>query len=915
MNPPMGWMKASYDFSTVVEQPTMKSCLNRYQYIVLLSTMSIAVCTRPARASETVDGVPEVTTSAVTVRFRAPVPGRTPVVTGLVSRVGREYAAPRAAQELFRVQLRSVAVLTNVVNASAREAKVVESVAKDGGIDFVYGGFSSPLERVVCSVRPDAVDGKLRWRISVEPKAGFAVCEVDYPIVNLACQLGAEGGDDRLLGGTRRNWGMIVNPAQTMNPKKWDSLFGEQPGSLYAQFGCFYDPAGGVYAASEDAKCQDKAMVWRRVTDGLQVFWQHRTWSEVAFAPDYDVVMTCFTGVHGEAADWQDAADIYRTWARRQYWCRQTLVEKTNLPDWMRDAPAMLRWSRPWYAQPEDMRAWLERYWKAKFPAAPLLGAAWGWEKQGTWITPDYFPLYPDDATFARCVEIQRAADTHFFPWPSGYNWTLSHFKTDGSFLYESSNAFKRVEHLMAKSATGATLLRKPDWYNGGEMATMCPGDARVREYWVHEIVAPLLDRGMELIQFDQVNGGLTRPCWSREHGHAPGQGAWRTEAIRAQLDLVEAEARKRGVPLVMGFEDPNEFYLDRVGVADYRDCELQSSNRLPASVWSYLYHEYAAPFQSNPKRGNRWMQAHCAVDGQIPFLTPAFEDVLPNAGGFSNGGFEKVETKTGKVQGWNYWHGDVKGGTFTVENRDVAEGCCSLRAMSKDSGDALWLAQDTPVWQRLVAGRRYRLSAKVKVVKTPQSASLSVGVYTPSWKGIGASSIARDRFPKPEEGWRQVQGTVLTMPRGVANAHVCLRMQAGEVLVDDLRLEVVNEKGESEPLPLEDDAYAKFMQTWVALYHGEARDFLAHGRQIRTPKIVCATHRVSFPLKPQGGFSVERPVVEAQAYESLDGRRRALVLANATDQEQTVSWTFEGREQVRTVAADAVICVPLSGH
>ncbi|MDO5318879.1 MAG: DUF6259 domain-containing protein [bacterium] len=857
----------------------------------------------------------EVCTPAVTVRLRDPSPGRAPVVTGLVSRAGREYAALCPAPDLFRVQMRCVSALTNVVHGSAREAKIVETMVKDDGFDFVYSGFSSPLERVVCSVRPDAADGKLRWRISALPKAGFAVCEVDYPIINLACQLGAEGEDDRLLGGTRRNWGMIVNPGRTMNPKKWDSLFGEQPGSLYAQFGCFYDSAGGVYAASEDGKCQDKAMVWRRVADALQVFWQHRTWSESAYSLDYDVVTTCFTGAGGEPADWHDAADIYRAWARRQYWCRQTLVEKKNLPDWMRDAPAMLRWSRPWYTQPDDMRAWLERYWKAKFPTAPLLGAAWGWEKQGTWITPDYFPLYPDDATFARCVKIQRAADTHFFPWPSGYNWTLSHFRTDGTFLYESSNAFRRVEHLMAKNADGSTLLRKPDWYNGGEMATMCPGDARVREYWVREIVAPLLDRGMELIQFDQVNGGLTRPCWCRAHGHVPGQGAWRTEAIRAQLDLVEAEACKRGIPLVMGFEDPNEFYLDRVGVADYRDCELQASNRLPASVWSYLYHEYAAPFQSNPKRGNRWMQAHCAVDGQIPFLTPAFEDVLPNAGGFSNGGFEKVEPKTGKVQGWNYWHGDVKGGTFTVEKQDVAEGRHALRTMSKDPDDALWLAQDTPVWQRLIVGQHYRLSAKVKVIKAPKNATLSVSVYTPGWKGLGASSVTRDRFPKPEEGWQRVQGTVLTMPRGVGNGHVCLRMHSGEVLVDDLRLEVVNEKGEGVPLPVGDDAYTKFMQAWVTLYHGEGRDFLAHGRQIRTPKIVCATHRVNFPLKSMGGFSVERPVVEAQAYESLDGRRRALILANATEQDQFVEWLDCGESRHMTMQADSVACVPLAGR
>ena len=854
----------------------------------------------------------EVATPAVTVRFRSPVRGQPPAVTGLVSRTGREYAAQRPAPDLFRVRMRNVNKLTDVVYGSAQVAKRVETVAKDGGFDFVYSDFSVPLACVVCSVRPDAAEGKLRWRISVTPKTGHAVSEVEYPIVNLNARIGAESADDRLLGGSRQFWGMIADPERTMNPKKWDALWGEQPGSLYAQFGCFYDPDGGVYAASEDPNCRDKAMFWRRVEEGLQVFWQHRTWSETTYAPDYDVVTTCFAGSRDGGTDWHDAADIYRAWARRQYWCRQTLVEKTSLPDWMRAAPAMLRWSRSWYAQPEDMRAWLEHYWKANFPAAPLLGAAWGWEKQGIWITPDYFPLYPDDATFARCVEIQRAADTHFFPWPSGFNWTLSHFKADGTFLYESSNAFRRVEHLMARNADGTTLLRKPDWYNGGEMASLCPGDARVREYWVREVVAPLLDRGMELIQFDQVNGGRIRPCWNRAHGHEPGHGAWRTEAIRAQLDLVEAEARRRGVPLVMGFEDPNEFYLDRVGVADYRDCELQAGNRLPASVWSYLYHEYAAPFQSNPKRGNRWMQAHCAVDGQIPFLTPSFADVLPQAGGFQNGNFEKVETRSGKVLGWNYWHGDTRGGTFTVEERDTAEGRRSMRVASRDRGDALWLAQDTDVWQRMAVGRRYRITAKIKVIRIPQHAELSVSVYTPDWKGLASSSVRLDRFPKPEDGWRTVEGTLLTMPSGVGQGHVCLRMHSGEVLVDEVQLACVSAEGASEPLPPGDDAYLKFMRAWVDLYHNTARDFLAHGRQIRTPVLGCATHRVSFPLKSKGGGAIERPVVEAQAYESLDGRRRALVLANATDRAQSVTWKVGDAMRRHTLDADTVVCIPL---
>ena len=119
-------------------------------------------------------------------------------------------------------------------------------------------------------------------------------------------------------------------------------------------------------------------------------------------------------------------------------------------------------------------------------------------------------------------------------------------------------------------------------------------------------------------------------------------------------------------------------------------------------------------------------------------------------------------------------------------------------------------------------------------------------------------------------------------------------------------------------PLSAEKDVAwcERFMRSWVSLYRGEGRAFLAHGRRIRPPRVTCATV-LSTENCREGNremVKVERPAVHHAAFESADGRR-ALALANATSRPQEVVYEERGATPVRlTVAPASVQLVPLHG-
>lgn len=665
-----------------------------------------------------------------------------------------------------------------------------------------------------------------------------------------------------------------------------------------AQFGCYYYDREGFYTAALDGQGYPKCLHLRRSDQGVEYRWKRLCFATGTDVQPYDVVMSIFRGINGAPTDWRDAADLYKAWALKQPWCATLFCKRSDLPAWLKEGPAMVRFSRSWLADPSRIERWLTEYWKKRFVEAPLITAYWGWEKHGSWVTPDYFPLFPSDEQFTHLVAFARKLGCHAFPWPSGYHWTLTYDKrADGSFEWDDRKRFEEIGRPHAiQNRDEKMYLRTPSWLRGGNTARLCGGDPWTIRWWNEEICVPLVERGCDMIQLDQVVGGGSPPCYDKNHPHPKGYGLWMTEAFIKQLCTMKTAMRKLDPGAVVCVEEPNEWFNHLVCIQDYRNCEAK---REWASVFNYIYHEFLPPFQSNPRGNDRVMNAHCAADGQMPHIVPTNRDLAEIV--LVNGGFEPSAIDGKEFTGWDQVRGynrEVWTGLAFTDTDQKHGGTASLRL--ENLSDSVQVSQNVIVDNvGFVAGSRYRLSAWLKTEKMAKSNGIIFAFFSSDFKSIGKGE--RLSFPAAGTDWKRVSADFM-MPAGTETLRIMIHLNSpAKAWVDDMTLEEVLPDGSTKMVKYTGQSCdARFMQNWVALYRGEGRPWLQHGRLLHPPKLECKT--ITY-----GDRKV--PAVFHNAFRAPDGSE-AVVLANATREEQPVTLFWRGQSMPLTLPSDGVLLV-----
>ena len=839
-----------------------------------------------------------VTSGTLTVELDETAKG---AVSRLVTAHGADLGpASAATSPLFSLRFTRTDDFTKSVWVQASDAASCVCERTPDGLALTYRGLGEACEQVVCTVKGGGE--MVRWGVSVTAKPGWALEETTYPRMLLSKCLGTSPDDDCCVIGSAKG-GVTRNPG-AKGSKWW--FRARQPGALVAQFATLYDDRVGFYLAAEDAAGHVKDLGASGATEGLEFSVRRFAFDANTSVQAFDVVTGGFEGTPEDPCSWHDAADLYKRWAVKQAWCAKRFQEREDVPAWMRDAPAMVRFTREWLQEPESVRAWMANYWRKEYPSVPLVMAYWGWEKIGNWVTPEYFPVVPDDETFAKLVKDMKALGGHAFPWPSGYHWTTTYDKqADGTFKWDDRARFAKVgEPHAVVNRDGKRYVRNPSWLRGGDCACMCGGDPWTVDWWNRDVCLPLTKLGCEMIQVDQVVGGAWPSCWAKHHPHGPGEGVWKTDGFRRQLQTMHAEMRAIEKDAVVCFEEPNEHFNHLVGIQDYRDCESRCEEW--ASVFNYLYHEYLPCFQSNPRRGNRMWQAHEASDGQIPFLSPAKSDGRGPSTPLLNGGFEQLRKGEIGFVGWEKLAG-YKGvswnGRMYVDHEVKHDGSTAIRLEVGKGERAVQVSQnvrlDDFIFQ--TGKRTFRLSAWLKTgrMACPNSVNFCfLGSQAPG------GSLP---FPKPEEGWKRVSADV-HVPQGAQDLRIMMHVNGEAVVwVDGLRFaEVLADGSTKEVLISGKGAYDAFMRRWVELYHGEGRDWLAFGRQVKPPRIVCGTQPYEMTFYGGTHQACRKPVAFCNAYESADGRR-AVVVVNATGIAQSVTLFDRGRRERLTLEPDEI--------
>lgn len=809
---------------------------------------------------------------------------------------GQEFAAPQKTSRLFTLAFsKKDDASGRKFHLSSGDAKSFFADVQRGVATLDYNGLGEWPVRVTCTARVRPGDPFVRWRLGVKIPDVLMLEEVQFPFVVLRAPLGDSLDDDAAVFGHTKG-GVIRKPGAM---KVGSRVYGRQPGSLAAQFGCYYDARAGFYTAAYDVKGYPKDFEMRRTADGVETGWNPHCFAAKSYATDFDVVMTTFASADkATPTDWRDAADIYKEWALARPWCATTFDKRHDIPAWMKSGPAMVRFGREWLAEPARIEKWLADYWKKTFPDAPLIAAYWGWEKVGDWVTPDYFPVFPSDEQFTNLVARSRAFGCHAFPWPSGYHWTLMYRKQDdGSFYWDDRERFGRVARTHAVvERDGKVYAHDRSWLAGGQTSCMCPGDPWTLRWWNEETCVPLARRGCEMIQVDQVVGGGFPFCYSRRHAHPPGPGLWMTEVFTKQLRTMFAACRAVERDAVVCFEEPNERFNHLAAIQDYRDCETPHE---PASVFNYLYHEFLPTFQSNLHAGDTAMAAYCFANGQIPHLVPSLR-----SGGLAllNGSFEETNSTRGFVAGWEHlrgYQGRVWNGKAYRDEAEKHGGAASLRLENSAATDVVQVSQNVTVGDGLVVGKRYRLSAWLKTGAMARPNGIGFGVLKPGLVSAGVGG--RLVFPAAGAGWTRGSAE-FTVPEGAQMLRIMIHIEGkAKAWVDDMTLEEVLPDGASRVAMCSNTPPDhKLMRRWVELYHDEGRPWLQFGRMLHPPKLAAEmiTWRNNKPFA----------AVQHNAWHAPDGSE-AVIAVNATSTKQTATLRWKGREhRLALEPGDAVL-------
>lgn len=824
---------------------------------------------------------------------------------------GQELVARDPTAPLFRLGFSQPGDTSGeLIWLTSRDAETVAyAVQERGSRELVrltfkkLGGRQLEAECAV-SVSPD--DGNILWQFALDGPEALILEKVEYPLVVLRAPSREDDVNDAFVAGTVKG-GIYPRPSRWPVGRDVGSL--SQPGPLAAQFGCYYDARCGFYSATQDSRGCPKRLRFRRTGAGLEFGWERCCYHHLArrFELGYAVAQATF---HSQdpalPTDWRDAADIYKAWALKQPWCARTLVQRDDVPDWLKEGPAMVRFRRrhtyyrpnvrleyhhDWYSHLDHIEGWLKDYWQEHFPDVPLIVVFWGWEQVSSWISPRYFPPYPSEQGLRQRVKTVRDAGGHPFFWPSGYHWAVAFGRRDdGTFALDDREDFEEVgkPHAVV-TRDGSPFARNDFWLDGGTNCVLCRGDAWTRG-WLNSTAVELTKRGADLIQVDQVTYGCGSQdrgcCYSRQHGHPPGPGPWFVEAFTEQLQTMRRESRRLNPDMILGFEGAQEFYLQQIGIQDYRDFEVYWDpgplERKPASVFAYLYHEFVPFFPSNPEGfrgkpagGNMLLMAHSLVDGQMPHVVPHWP--LQPAPALENGGFEQC---TGNApDGWRLADGSDaqrSNGSCRCDPAIKHGGRFSLRLENPRGGETLHAAQSIGVGEheREVGGhgpeigKPYRLSLWLKADELGKGSKVGIKALTAEGGITGSWHIPL----APCNDWQRAEVT-FTIPERTVRLLVAMELTGPcKAWVDDVALETPRrtsfpgrpdtlERNSRRPgkavlqasslgEPCSDGAYQDVMEMpilsaehklaaqWIKLYHGEGRPYLLQGRMLHPPRL-----------------------------------------------------------------------------
>jgi hypothetical protein len=529
----------------------------------------------------------------------------------------QEFVSPQLRTPLFELVLtRPATGERQIVNA--RDFRTVTvSRAGPAALRLRFAAhIALPLTVTVDATA--GTQGKTRLRHGVTGLGEWCLAESAFPQAPAPAALDGDGAGDRMLLPWQAG-GLLPAPGQTHARREVD-----YPGVAVAQFTTMYSQRAGVYWAAEDAGGHPKRLSLNCTAGSMASITFKHLFPEQpgtdARTP-YDVVLTTFHG------DWMDAADIYRDWARQQPWCRQTLRDRDDIPQFLKQGAGIIiagiqnpeGRTRLFGENFEKLPDILDAYRDAT-GLKHLVFVPYGWENRGTWAGINYFPAIPSDDCWRAVNRTLRERDHRTAFLTSGFWWVVRRQKTGSGPAFDDTEDFNARKSMCIHNTDGTvwsvdnySRVREHGSWRGWS-AALCHGSDEAAAT-MKEIFLRAAGLGVPLVSFDQeIGGAQVAPCYAPHHGHPPGYGAWMWTSFRDLCEAILAEGRPIQPELGLFTENVSELAIPVMATywsRQFGEVDVAAAGDRGVGLFSYLYHDYvtaigAACVQGQGRLGTR---------------------------------------------------------------------------------------------------------------------------------------------------------------------------------------------------------------------------------------------------------------------------------------------------------------------
>ncbi len=539
------------------------------------------------------------------------------------------------------------------------------SVKTEEGYSFVFENMAENLTARV-GIRCPENEPFIYWSCEVENLTGNIIEWIGLPGIVAEDRLKGNGGDSEIF------WpfgeGCVISDMNLRQSSDWlryreitgqsAGYNGTYPGPVAMQFMAYYNENNGLYISAEDTEVHLKSFEYYPHKNGVCL--EVRVFANGA-EKEYKLPFEIKTGVF--EGDWQDAAEIYRTWLENtEGMMPEKIINNKNLPEWYEQSPVVALYpvrgtkdhgdmTPNMYYPYKNVLPYVEKY-SEKFGSS-IMALPMHWEGTAPWAPPFVWPPFGGEEQFKEFADALHEKNNLLGVYCSGIGWTTH------SYLDDMDISDKYDEKFICKTPEGEIVQSKiigPPIRDGYDM---CPESDEVAEIVRGEVEA-LANAGCDYTQyFDQNLGGNSCICYAKDHGHPSAPGKWQCDAMKRifRKATENVDSKKMLIGCEAAAAEPFIKYLP---FNDLRN-NIAFFFGKPIPAYAYVYHEYINNFMGNQNTIDRVMDLPANPDNLL----------MRTAYSFASGDMLSVSlAKEGKIS----WGWDVEWDTPEPNQENICE-------------------------------------------------------------------------------------------------------------------------------------------------------------------------------------------------------------------------------------------------